>query len=118
MPTRIYSLAKELSIDSKELVDICSKLGITGKGSALASLSDEELDKVKSHLAGPKPEPEPEPEPEPAQAPVSAPAPLAKRKVSSAPEAPAAPVRNQNASRGDASKIKVLGAAANSGSSV
>ncbi len=118
MPTRIYSLAKELSIDSKELVDICSKLGITGKGSALASLSDEELDKVKSHLAGPKPEPEPEPEPEPSQAPVSAPAPLAKRKVSSAPEAPAAPVRNQNASRGDASKIKVLGAAANSGSSV
>ena len=114
MPTRIYSLAKELSIDSKELVDICSKLGITGKGSALASLSDEELDKVKSHLAGPKPEPEPEP----SQAPVSAPAPLAKRKVSSAPEAPAAPVRNRNASRGDASKIKVLGAAANSGSSV
>ena len=56
MPTRIYSLAKELSIDSKELVDICSKLGITGKGSELASLSDEERDKVTDHLAGPKSE--------------------------------------------------------------
>ena len=115
MPTRIYSLAKELSIDSKELVDICSKLGISGKGSALASLSDEELDKVRSHLAGPKPKVESEPEP--SQAPVSAPAPLSRRKVSSAPEVPAAPVRNQDPSRGDATKIKVLGAAANSGAS-
>ena len=117
MPTRIYSLAKELSIDSKELVDICSKLGITGKGSALASLSDEELDKVKSHLAGPQPEPEPEPAPVRSQAPVAARAPRAKRKPSSASEPPAAPVRNQDASRGNASKIKVLGSAANTASS-
>ena len=42
MPIRIYALAKQLKLDSKELVDICTKAGITGKGSALASLTDEE----------------------------------------------------------------------------
>jgi len=50
VPIRIYALAKELKIDSKELVDICTKAGITGKGSALASLDDDELAKVKSFL--------------------------------------------------------------------
>jgi translation initiation factor IF-2 len=56
---RIYSLAKELNLDSKELVGICNRIGITGKGSALASLDDEEIGRVKSHLAnadGPKAE--------------------------------------------------------------
>ena len=52
MPARIYALAKELNIDSKDLVDLVKKVGITGKGSALASLSDEEADRVRSHLAG------------------------------------------------------------------
>ncbi len=42
MPIRIYALAKDLQIDSKELVDICTKAGIPGKGSALASLNDDE----------------------------------------------------------------------------
>ena len=51
MPIRIYALAKKLDIDSKELVEVCLKAGVTGKGSALASLTDEEVDKVKSHLA-------------------------------------------------------------------
>jgi translation initiation factor IF-2 len=51
LPARIYSLAKELKIDSKELVDICTKAGITGKGSALASLTDEEVDRLKEFLA-------------------------------------------------------------------
>ena len=41
MAVRIYTLAKELNLDSKVLVEICDKAGITGKGSALASLSDE-----------------------------------------------------------------------------
>ena len=50
MPIRIYALAKELKIDSKELVEVCTKAGITGKGSALASLTDEEVEKVKSYL--------------------------------------------------------------------
>jgi len=52
MPIRIYALAKELKIDSKALVDVCTKAGVTGKGSALASLSDDEAEKVKSYLAG------------------------------------------------------------------
>ncbi len=57
MPIRIYSLAKDLKIDSKELVELCAKAGITGKGSALASLTDEELDRVKAYLkVGGKPE--------------------------------------------------------------
>ncbi len=51
MPVRIYALAKELNIDGKELVAICERAGITGKGSALASLSDDETDKIKSYLA-------------------------------------------------------------------
>ena len=42
MAIRIYALAKQLKMDSKELVDICTRAGITGKGSALASLTDEE----------------------------------------------------------------------------
>ena len=50
MPIRIYALAKELKFDSKELVDICTKAGIPGKGSALASLEDDEVVKLKSFL--------------------------------------------------------------------
>ena len=52
MAIRIYSLAKELKIDNKKLVDICTKAGIKGKGSALASLTDEELATVKAFMAG------------------------------------------------------------------
>ena len=51
MAVRIYSLAKELKFDSKELVDICAKAGITGKGSALASLADDEVARLKEYLA-------------------------------------------------------------------
>lgn len=52
MAARIYSLAKELKLDSKVLVDLCAKAGVTGKGSALASLTDEEVVKIKAFLAG------------------------------------------------------------------
>ncbi len=52
---RIYALAKELKVDSKELVDICANAGIPGKGSALASLSDEEAEKLRNHLSGGSP---------------------------------------------------------------
>ncbi len=52
MPVRIYALAKELNLDSKELVQVCRKAGIPGKGSALASLDDDEVVKVKSYLSG------------------------------------------------------------------
>ena len=47
MPIRIYALAKDLKIDSKELVEFCNKAGIPGKGSALASLEDDEVVKLK-----------------------------------------------------------------------
>jgi translation initiation factor IF-2 len=51
LAVRIYSLAKELKFDSKELVDLCAKAGITGKGSALASLADDEVVRLKDFLA-------------------------------------------------------------------
>jgi len=49
---RIYTLAKDLKVDSKDLVDLCKKAGITGKGSALASLTDEEAQKVTDFVRG------------------------------------------------------------------
>ncbi len=51
MAFRIYTLAKELKLDSKVLVDICTKAGIPGKGSALASLTDEEVTQLKAYMA-------------------------------------------------------------------
>lgn len=50
MPVRIYSLAKDLKVDSKDLVDLCKKAGITGKGSALASLTDEEAQRMTDYV--------------------------------------------------------------------
>ncbi len=52
MPVRIYALAKEFNLDSKDLVEVVKKAGITGKGSALASLDDDEAQRVRDHLAG------------------------------------------------------------------
>ncbi len=51
MPVRIYALAKELNLDSKDLVDLVKKVGITSKGSALASLTDDEAQRVRNHIA-------------------------------------------------------------------
>ena len=79
MPVRIYSLAKELKLDSKVLVDICTSAGVTGKGSALASLTDEEVDRVKAYIASgsqgtksapakPRPTTTPTPTPAPTEA--------------------------------------------------
>ncbi len=50
MPTRIYAFAKELGLDNKALLDICEKVGIKGKGSALASIEDDEIAKVKEFI--------------------------------------------------------------------
>src|SRR5213076_1816833 len=50
VPIRIYALAKDLKIDSKELVEFCNKAGIPGKGSALASLEDDEVSKLKTWM--------------------------------------------------------------------
>ncbi len=53
MPTvRIYAFAKELGLDNKQLLEICGKAGVTGKGSALASLDDDEVSRVKSFISG------------------------------------------------------------------
>jgi translation initiation factor IF-2 len=41
-----------MQLDPKELVDLCTKAGIPGKGSALASLVDEEIVKLKAYLEG------------------------------------------------------------------
>ncbi|MEO9590389.1 translation initiation factor IF-2 N-terminal domain-containing protein, partial [Rhodopirellula bahusiensis] len=79
MPVRIYALAKELNLDSKELVDVVKKAGITGKGSALASLSDDEAQQVRGHLAGSAAKSEPKPKAAPP--------------TKDTPTAPVAPVR-------------------------
>lgn len=52
MAVRIYAFAKDLGLENKELLDICEKLGIKGKGSALANLDDDEISKIKKFLAG------------------------------------------------------------------
>ena len=52
MSVRIYSLAKELNLENKVVVEACTQAGISGKGSALASLTDEEAGKVREVLKG------------------------------------------------------------------
>jgi translation initiation factor IF-2 len=39
-----------LNIDGKKLVELCNKAGIQGKGSALASLEDDEVVKLRAFL--------------------------------------------------------------------
>ena len=67
MPVRIYAFAKDLGMDNKQLLDICEQAGVSGKGSALASLSEDEITTINSFMAGPPPEPEPEEVPEPVE---------------------------------------------------
>ncbi len=64
MPIRIYAFAKELGFDNKQLLDICDSAGIEDKGSALASLSDDEVAAIKDYLASPPPPPQESFEPE------------------------------------------------------
>jgi translation initiation factor IF-2 len=59
---RIYALAKQLRVEHKKLVDVCKEAGIAGKGSALASLSDEEVELIKEHLRRPGKAARPAPE--------------------------------------------------------
>ncbi|NQV24631.1 MAG: translation initiation factor IF-2 [Rhodopirellula sp.] len=49
---RIFSLAKELGMDSKVLIEHCRSAGLVVKGSALASISPEEKDLVLRHMKG------------------------------------------------------------------
>ncbi len=50
MAQRIYAFAKELKLENHQLLEICEKLGIKGKGSALASLEDDEIAKIRGYL--------------------------------------------------------------------
>jgi translation initiation factor IF-2 len=52
VPVRIYALAKDLKMDGKVLADLCTKAGIPGKGSALASLEDDEVAKLRAYMDG------------------------------------------------------------------
>ena len=45
----IYSIAKELNIDSNRIISACKALGINAKG-ATKRLNEQELDKVKSYF--------------------------------------------------------------------
>ena len=49
MAQRIFNLAKELKIETKELLEVCQELKLQ-KTSALASLTDEEVSLVKEYL--------------------------------------------------------------------
>ena len=51
MTIRIYALAKELNVESKVLTELCQQLGIKNKAGALANLNDEDVEKIKNHLA-------------------------------------------------------------------
>lgn len=50
MKIRVFALAKELGLDSKELIEHCNNAGIQVKNSALASISPEERDTVVNYL--------------------------------------------------------------------
>jgi len=67
VPVRIYAFAKDLGMDNKQLLDICEQAGVSGKGSALASLSEDEITTINAFMAGPPPAPEPEEVPEPVE---------------------------------------------------
>ena len=103
VPMRIYALAKELKIDSKELVDVCAKAGITGKGSALASLDDGEVEKLKTFLSGGAKKPAP------AAPPKERPAPPVEKVASAAPRKY---TRDDYIAPIGGGKVKVLGAKA------
>ncbi len=51
MPSiRIYAFAKELGLDNKQLLDICDEAGVKGKGSALASLDEDEVTRLRAFM--------------------------------------------------------------------
>ena len=83
MAVRIYTLAKELKIDSKELVELCTRAGIQDKGSALASMTDEEVAKLREFIAGRSKPAEKGPVAKPVAAPVR-------------PAAPGTPLRRED----------------------
>lgn len=55
MKIRIFTLAKDLNIDNKDLISACAEIGLNVKSSPLASISEEERDQVVAHLKSRKP---------------------------------------------------------------
>ena len=51
MSIRIYALSKQLNVDHVEILDAVRQLGIQGKSTPLASLTDEETIAVKKALS-------------------------------------------------------------------
>jgi hypothetical protein len=49
----IFTLAKELKIDSKVLIALCHEIGIAVKNSSLASVSEEERDRILAYMKQP-----------------------------------------------------------------
>ncbi len=47
--TPIYSIAKELNIDSNRIISACKSIGINAKGAA-KRLNEQELEKVKDYF--------------------------------------------------------------------
>ena len=47
--TPIFSIAKELNVESNRILSACKKLGINAKG-ATKRLNEEELEKIKSYF--------------------------------------------------------------------
>ncbi|MFK7734642.1 MAG: translation initiation factor IF-2 [Pirellulaceae bacterium] len=76
-------------MDSKDLVDLCTKIGIPNKGSALASLEDDEVTRLQNHLDNAN-KPAEEPVATTAPAPVRESGPLSAR-LSSKPKSLDAP---------------------------
>ena len=60
---RIFALAKELGIDSKDLIEHCNAAGIKLKNSPLASISPEERDRVLQQMKKGSPASAPRPPP-------------------------------------------------------
>ena len=50
MSIRIYALAQQLKVETKTIVDTLKTLGIEGKGSALANLTEDEAARVKTSI--------------------------------------------------------------------
>ena len=47
--TPIFTIAKDLNVESNRILSACKKLGITAKG-ATKRLNEEELEKIKSYF--------------------------------------------------------------------
>ncbi|MEW4529241.1 translation initiation factor IF-2 [Maioricimonas sp. JC845] len=75
MKIRIFALAKELGLDSKELIQRCNEAGLNVKSSPLASISPEERDMVleliRKNEEGGRSEPGPSAPPTPSREPAA-----------------------------------------------